>query len=162
MINIWNTHLVVKLCHICIVEEESAGSPESGQILMLLSCSATSDSSPCSALQFHWAWGRRLWTLELNHTVSPRDLRKSDANGFVQRAITAANVYNNIVKYVDDANITSLTTFNLSERAEDVCQIMQFLGIHLLHSTFYQSLLFFFIHLSFRPPVGSMRSLNTS
>lgn len=62
----------------------------------------------------------------MNHTVSPRDLRKSDANGFVQRAITAANVYNNIVKYVDDANITSLTTFNLSERAEDVCQIMQF------------------------------------
>uniref|UniRef100_A0A669DD00 Laminin subunit alpha 4 n=1 Tax=Oreochromis niloticus TaxID=8128 RepID=A0A669DD00_ORENI len=83
---------------------------------------------------------------------------KSDANGFVQRAITAANVYNNIVKYVDDANITSLTTFNLSERAEDVCQIMQFCGIHLLHSTFYQSLLFFFIHLSFRPLVGSMRN----
>ncbi|XP_070705268.1 laminin subunit alpha-4 [Pempheris klunzingeri] len=47
------------------------------------------------------------------------DLRKSDANGFVQRAISAANVYNNIVKYVDDANITSLTTLNLSQRAED-------------------------------------------
>uniref|UniRef100_A0AAX7U8W2 Laminin subunit alpha 4 n=1 Tax=Astatotilapia calliptera TaxID=8154 RepID=A0AAX7U8W2_ASTCA len=51
--------------------------------------------------------------LYLNHTVSPRDLRKSDAN-----------------------------------------------GIRLLHSTFYQSLLFFFIHLSFRPPVGSMRMEN--
>uniref|UniRef100_A0AAX7USZ6 Laminin subunit alpha 4 n=1 Tax=Astatotilapia calliptera TaxID=8154 RepID=A0AAX7USZ6_ASTCA len=33
-------------------------------------------------------------------------------------------------------------------------------GIRLLHSTFYQSLLFFFIHLSFRPPVGSMRMEN--
>ncbi|KAM9355320.1 laminin subunit alpha-4 [Pholidichthys leucotaenia] len=48
-----------------------------------------------------------------------QDLRESDTNGFVQRAISAANVYNNIVKYTDDANITSLTTFNLSQRAED-------------------------------------------
>uniref|UniRef100_A0A4W6BWH3 Laminin, alpha 4 n=1 Tax=Lates calcarifer TaxID=8187 RepID=A0A4W6BWH3_LATCA len=48
------------------------------------------------------------------------DLRASDANGFVQRAISAANVYNNIVKYIDDANITSLTTLNLSQRAEDL------------------------------------------
>ncbi|XP_054900576.1 laminin subunit alpha-4 [Poeciliopsis prolifica] len=47
------------------------------------------------------------------------DLKEGDANGFVQRAISAANVYNNIVKYIDDANITSLTTFNLSQRAED-------------------------------------------
>lgn len=57
--------------------------------------------------------------LERQANELEEDLRKSDANGFVQRAITAANVYNNIVKYVDDANITSLTTFNLSERAED-------------------------------------------
>ena len=55
------------------------------------------------------------------HPVSSRDLKKSDANGFVQKAISAANVYNNIVKYIDDANITSLTTLNLSQRAEDVC-----------------------------------------
>uniref|UniRef100_A0A3Q4BIK6 Laminin, alpha 4 n=1 Tax=Mola mola TaxID=94237 RepID=A0A3Q4BIK6_MOLML len=48
------------------------------------------------------------------------DLKESDANGFVQRAISAANVYNNIVKYIDDANVTSLTTLNLSQRAEDV------------------------------------------
>lgn len=47
------------------------------------------------------------------------DLREGDANGFVQKAISAANVYNNIVKYIDDANITSLTTFNSSQRAED-------------------------------------------
>ncbi|XP_071755332.2 laminin subunit alpha-4 [Centroberyx gerrardi] len=47
------------------------------------------------------------------------DLKRSDANGFVQRAISAANVYNNIVKYVDDANITALTTLDLSQRAED-------------------------------------------
>ncbi|XP_034068297.1 laminin subunit alpha-4 [Gymnodraco acuticeps] len=47
------------------------------------------------------------------------DLRESDANGFVQKAISAANVNNNIVKYIDDANITSLTTHNLSQRAEE-------------------------------------------
>lgn len=47
-------------------------------------------------------------------------MKESDANGFVQRAISAANVYNNIVKYIDDANITSLTTFTKSEGAEEV------------------------------------------
>ncbi|XP_072296549.1 laminin subunit alpha-4 [Eucyclogobius newberryi] len=46
------------------------------------------------------------------------DLRESDTNGFVQRAISAANVYNNIIKYIHDANITSRTTFNLSQKAE--------------------------------------------
>uniref|UniRef100_A0A3B4B041 Laminin, alpha 4 n=1 Tax=Periophthalmus magnuspinnatus TaxID=409849 RepID=A0A3B4B041_9GOBI len=48
------------------------------------------------------------------------DLRESDANGFVQRAISAANVYNNIIKYIHDANITSRTTFNLSQKAQEV------------------------------------------
>ncbi|KAG7244185.1 hypothetical protein INR49_004258 [Caranx melampygus] len=47
------------------------------------------------------------------------DLKASDANGFVQKAISAANVYNNIMKYINDANITSVTTLNLSQRAED-------------------------------------------
>lgn len=47
------------------------------------------------------------------------DLREGDANGFVQKAISAANVYNNIMKYINDANITSITTLNLSQRAED-------------------------------------------
>uniref|UniRef100_A0A8D3BQJ4 Laminin subunit alpha-4 n=1 Tax=Scophthalmus maximus TaxID=52904 RepID=A0A8D3BQJ4_SCOMX len=54
-----------------------------------------------------------------NYTAHRLDLRASDANGFVQRAISAVNVYNNIVKYIEDANITSLTTLNLSQRAED-------------------------------------------
>ncbi|XP_073348955.1 laminin subunit alpha-4 [Pagrus major] len=57
--------------------------------------------------------------LEKQANQLEEDLRESDANGFVQRAISAANVYNNIVKYIDDANITSLTTLNLSQRAED-------------------------------------------
>uniref|UniRef100_A0A8C4EP50 Laminin, alpha 4 n=1 Tax=Dicentrarchus labrax TaxID=13489 RepID=A0A8C4EP50_DICLA len=57
--------------------------------------------------------------LEKHANELEEDLRESDANGFVQRAISAANVYNNIVKYIDDANITSLTTLNLSQRAED-------------------------------------------
>lgn len=47
------------------------------------------------------------------------NLRESDGNGFVQRAISAANVYNNIIKYIHDANITSRTTFNLSQKAEE-------------------------------------------
>uniref|UniRef100_A0A7N8YPK9 Laminin, alpha 4 n=1 Tax=Mastacembelus armatus TaxID=205130 RepID=A0A7N8YPK9_9TELE len=58
--------------------------------------------------------------LERQANELEEDLRDSDANGFVQRAISAANVYNNIVKYIDDANITSLTTLNLCQRAEDV------------------------------------------
>uniref|UniRef100_A0A8D0A1L0 Laminin, alpha 4 n=1 Tax=Sander lucioperca TaxID=283035 RepID=A0A8D0A1L0_SANLU len=62
------------------------------------------------------------------------DLRESDANGFVQKAISAANVYNNIVKYIHDANITSLTTHNLSQRAEDVChRNTQHTSLHPLH-----------------------------
>lgn len=59
--------------------------------------------------------------INMDHPVGSRDLRESDANGFVQRAISAANVYNNIVKYIDDANITSLTTLNLSRSSEEVC-----------------------------------------
>uniref|UniRef100_A0A8D3D339 Laminin subunit alpha-4 n=1 Tax=Scophthalmus maximus TaxID=52904 RepID=A0A8D3D339_SCOMX len=57
--------------------------------------------------------------LEKQANELEEDLRASDANGFVQRAISAVNVYNNIVKYIEDANITSLTTLNLSQRAED-------------------------------------------
>uniref|UniRef100_A0A7N6AD81 Laminin, alpha 4 n=1 Tax=Anabas testudineus TaxID=64144 RepID=A0A7N6AD81_ANATE len=60
------------------------------------------------------------------------DLKESDANGFVQRAISAANVYNNIVKYINDANITSLTTLNLAERAEDVCYRMTVFNLNKL------------------------------
>ncbi|XP_054618199.1 laminin subunit alpha-4 isoform X2 [Dunckerocampus dactyliophorus] len=57
--------------------------------------------------------------LERQATKLEEDLRESDANGFVQRAISAANVYTNIVKYISDANITSLTTLNLSHTADD-------------------------------------------
>lgn len=63
--------------------------------------------------------------VNMNHPAGSRDLRESDANGFVQRAISAANVYNNIVKYIDDANITSLTTFNLSSSSEEVCRVLK-------------------------------------
>uniref|UniRef100_A0A8C7VEU1 Laminin, alpha 4 n=1 Tax=Oncorhynchus mykiss TaxID=8022 RepID=A0A8C7VEU1_ONCMY len=48
------------------------------------------------------------------------DLKGSDANGFVQKALVAANVYNNIVQYIEEANITGLTTLDLATRAEDV------------------------------------------
>uniref|UniRef100_A0A8D3CMQ7 Laminin subunit alpha 4 n=1 Tax=Scophthalmus maximus TaxID=52904 RepID=A0A8D3CMQ7_SCOMX len=72
--------------------------------------------------------------LEKQANELEEDLRASDANGFVQRAISAVNVYNNIVKYIEDANITSLTTLNLSQRAEDVRNIiLKFELSHPLH-----------------------------
>uniref|UniRef100_A0A674CUT2 Laminin subunit alpha-4-like n=1 Tax=Salmo trutta TaxID=8032 RepID=A0A674CUT2_SALTR len=51
---------------------------------------------------------------------SPSNLKRSDANGFVQKALDTANVYNNIVQYIEEANITGLTTMDLATRAEDV------------------------------------------
>ncbi|KAJ3607143.1 hypothetical protein NHX12_026657 [Muraenolepis orangiensis] len=57
--------------------------------------------------------------LEQQANALEEALKQSDANGFVQKAISAANVYNNIVKYTDDANATALTTQNFSERADD-------------------------------------------
>ncbi|XP_061563469.1 laminin subunit alpha-4-like [Cololabis saira] len=62
--------------------------------------------------------------LEREANELEEDLKESDANGFVQRAISAANVYSNIVKYVTDANITSLTTMSLSQRAEDAITLI--------------------------------------
>ncbi|KAG9347438.1 hypothetical protein JZ751_005005 [Albula glossodonta] len=52
-------------------------------------------------------------------TELEKDLKNNDANGFVQKAIDASNVYDNIINYIDEANITGLTTFNLSNRADD-------------------------------------------
>uniref|UniRef100_A0A3P9L0B7 Laminin subunit alpha 4 n=1 Tax=Oryzias latipes TaxID=8090 RepID=A0A3P9L0B7_ORYLA len=57
--------------------------------------------------------------MERDANMLEEDLKESDANGFVQKAISAVNVYNNIVKYIEDANITSRTTLNLAQRAED-------------------------------------------
>ncbi|NP_001034154.1 laminin subunit alpha-4 precursor [Danio rerio] len=51
------------------------------------------------------------------HAEEPQhNLKGSDANGHVQKALNAFNVYDNIVKSVDDANITSLTALNISSR----------------------------------------------
>ncbi|XP_067273513.1 laminin subunit alpha-4 [Pseudorasbora parva] len=44
------------------------------------------------------------------------NLKGSDANGHVQKALNALNVYDNIVKNIDDANITGLTALNISSR----------------------------------------------
>uniref|UniRef100_A0A8C1UA34 Laminin, alpha 4 n=1 Tax=Cyprinus carpio TaxID=7962 RepID=A0A8C1UA34_CYPCA len=46
---------------------------------------------------------------------------RSDANGHVQKALNALNVYDNIVKNIDDANITALTTLNISSSTHDTC-----------------------------------------
>uniref|UniRef100_A0A8C1U5B6 Laminin, alpha 4 n=1 Tax=Cyprinus carpio TaxID=7962 RepID=A0A8C1U5B6_CYPCA len=48
------------------------------------------------------------------------NLKGSDANGHVQKALNALNVYDNIVKNIDDANITALTTLNISSSTHDV------------------------------------------
>uniref|UniRef100_A0A9J8AU69 Laminin subunit alpha 4 n=1 Tax=Cyprinus carpio carpio TaxID=630221 RepID=A0A9J8AU69_CYPCA len=48
------------------------------------------------------------------------NLKGSDANGHVQKALNALNVYDNIVKNTDDANITALTTLNISSSTHDV------------------------------------------
>ncbi|KAL4649067.1 laminin subunit alpha-4 [Arapaima gigas] len=48
-----------------------------------------------------------------------RDLKSSDTNGFVQKAIDASNVYENIAKFIKEANTTGLTTLHLADRAED-------------------------------------------
>uniref|UniRef100_A0A8C7WHN9 Laminin subunit alpha 4 n=1 Tax=Oncorhynchus mykiss TaxID=8022 RepID=A0A8C7WHN9_ONCMY len=45
---------------------------------------------------------------------SPSNLKRSDANGFVQKVLVTANVYNNIVQYIEEANITGLTTMDLA------------------------------------------------
>uniref|UniRef100_A0A8C7G945 Laminin subunit alpha-4 n=1 Tax=Oncorhynchus kisutch TaxID=8019 RepID=A0A8C7G945_ONCKI len=58
--------------------------------------------------------------LQSQATELENDLKGSDANGFVQKALVAANVYNNIVQYIEEANITGLTTLDLATRAEDV------------------------------------------
>ncbi|TRY84489.1 hypothetical protein DNTS_035836, partial [Danionella cerebrum] len=48
------------------------------------------------------------------------NLKGSDANGHVQKALTALNVYDNIVKNIGDANITSATALNISSRTHAV------------------------------------------
>uniref|UniRef100_A0A8C1LK65 Laminin, alpha 4 n=1 Tax=Cyprinus carpio TaxID=7962 RepID=A0A8C1LK65_CYPCA len=48
------------------------------------------------------------------------NLKGSDANGHVQKALNALNVYDNIVKNIDDANITALTALNISSSTHDV------------------------------------------
>ncbi|XP_030626950.1 laminin subunit alpha-4 [Chanos chanos] len=47
------------------------------------------------------------------------NLKGSDANGFVKKALDASNVYDNIVKYIDEANITALATHDVANRAQD-------------------------------------------
>uniref|UniRef100_A0A8C4RYZ8 Laminin subunit alpha 4 n=1 Tax=Erpetoichthys calabaricus TaxID=27687 RepID=A0A8C4RYZ8_ERPCA len=54
-----------------------------------------------------------------------------DANGFVQKAIDASNVYENIVKYVEEANETVATTINSLNRAEDLFYIFNLFIIDL-------------------------------
>ncbi|XP_062857822.1 laminin subunit alpha-4 isoform X2 [Trichomycterus rosablanca] len=48
-----------------------------------------------------------------------QNLKGGDVNGFVHKALEASNVYNNIVKYVDEADNTSSLMLNVSTRTQD-------------------------------------------
>uniref|UniRef100_A0AAY4BNK1 Laminin subunit alpha-4 n=1 Tax=Denticeps clupeoides TaxID=299321 RepID=A0AAY4BNK1_9TELE len=54
-----------------------------------------------------------------------RTLLGGNVNGFVQKAIDASNVYDNIVKFLHEANITGETTLDLANRADDVMYFIQ-------------------------------------
>ncbi|KAK2846299.1 hypothetical protein Q7C36_011153 [Tachysurus vachellii] len=47
------------------------------------------------------------------------NLKGSDTHGFVQKALEASNVYDNIVKYINEADEISVSTQNMSIRTED-------------------------------------------
>ncbi|KAB5513144.1 hypothetical protein PHYPO_G00250040, partial [Pangasianodon hypophthalmus] len=51
---------------------------------------------------------------ELQH-----NLKGSDTHGFVQKALEASNVYDNIVKYIDEADVIGVSALNMSIRTED-------------------------------------------
>ncbi|XP_053541993.1 laminin subunit alpha-4 [Ictalurus punctatus] len=57
---------------------------------------------------------------ELQH-----NLKGSDTHGFVQKALEASNVYDNIVKYIDEADVISMSTLNMSNRTEDALDGLQ-------------------------------------
>ncbi|XP_038655581.1 laminin subunit alpha-4 [Scyliorhinus canicula] len=52
-------------------------------------------------------------------------LTSIDANGIVQRAINASNVYDNIVQYVAEAEKNATTLLNAAQRAEDAVEGIQ-------------------------------------
>ncbi|XP_046730124.1 laminin subunit alpha-4 [Silurus meridionalis] len=47
------------------------------------------------------------------------NLMGSDTNGFVQKALEASNVYDNIVKYINESAVISESVMNMSIRTED-------------------------------------------
>ncbi|XP_041043712.1 laminin subunit alpha-4 [Carcharodon carcharias] len=52
-------------------------------------------------------------------------LKSTDANGIVQKAINASNVYDNIVQYVAEAEKNATTLLNAAQRAEDAVEGIQ-------------------------------------
>lgn len=52
-------------------------------------------------------------------------LKSTDANGIVQKAINASNVYDNIVQYVTEAEQNATTLLNAAQRAEDAVEGIQ-------------------------------------
>ncbi|GCC25954.1 hypothetical protein chiPu_0004368 [Chiloscyllium punctatum] len=52
-------------------------------------------------------------------------LKSIDANGIVQKAINASNVYDNIVQYVAEAEENATTLLNAAQRAEDAVEGIQ-------------------------------------
>lgn len=52
-------------------------------------------------------------------------MKSTDANGIVQKAINASNVYDNIVQYVTEAEQNATTLLNAAQRAEDAVEGIQ-------------------------------------
>ncbi|XP_053332378.1 laminin subunit alpha-4 isoform X1 [Clarias gariepinus] len=48
-----------------------------------------------------------------------QNLKRSDTHGFVQKALEASNVYDNIVKYINEADVIGGSALNMSNRTED-------------------------------------------
>lgn len=68
----------------------------------------------------HVTAGLTLTSFSNANPPSPSVLTDGDTNGFVQKALEASSVYDNIVKYIVEANSSSVNTLNLAERAFDV------------------------------------------
>lgn len=54
------------------------------------------------------------------YSLFNRNLHGVDANGLVQRAINASNVYENIAGYIEEANKAALLALNTTNQVNDV------------------------------------------
>lgn len=61
-----------------------------------------------------------IWFVFFFYSLFNRNLHGVDANGLVQRAINASNVYENIAGYIEEANKAALLALNTTNQVNDV------------------------------------------